>query len=226
MTGKGKETEFKFRVSSQADLDAVAQTAKATSTKAVHQENHFFDTKDRLFDKNKFVVRLRQEDSSFFLTVKGPSSTHQQGALTAKAETEREITAAQATDIREGKQSALQVLAEMPLEADEKPLVEQMTKLLGATPLVYAGGFSNDRSRLTVPLHVGTQHAPVVLELDRTTFPGAVVHYEIEVEVPPALDADALGQALTALFAKAKVPTSNGPGKAKRFFAAMRGEKI
>ncbi len=226
MTGKGKETEFKFRVDNQGDLDAVAKASSATGAQAVHQENHFFDTKERLLDKNKYVLRLRQEDSTFFLTAKGPSSSHQHGALTAKAETEREINLAQATTIRDGRQSALKVLAEMPLEPDEKPLVDQMTKLLGATPLVHAGSFSNDRSRLTVPLQVGGQNVPVILELDRTTFPGAVVHYEIEVEVPSTVDADGLGQALTALFERAQVKTRNGPGKAKRFFAAMRGEKI
>ncbi|MBX7117195.1 MAG: CYTH domain-containing protein [Myxococcaceae bacterium] len=225
MTGKGKETEFKFRVDSQGDLDAVAKASGATGGSAVHQENHFFDTPERLLDQNKYVLRLRQENSTFFLTAKGPS-TKQQGTLTEKAETEREITSAQAAAIREGQQSVLAVLAQAPLGEDERPLVQKIQRLVNGFHLVHAGSFSNERLRLTVPLEVAGQETDVTLELDRTTFPGEVVHYEVEVEVPPTVDAEALGHALTALFERAQVKTRHGPGKAKRFFAAMRGEKI
>jgi|CXWL01.1.fsa_nt_gi uncharacterized protein YjbK len=223
---KGKETEFKFRVSSQADLDAVAKAAAAVPGKAVHQENHFFDTTGRRLDKAKYVVRLRQEDSTFFLTVKGPSTSSKDGSLTAKAETEREVSPGEAAQVREGQVSALAVLQAAQLAPEEAVVIEQLSGVLGTEPLVYAGGFSNDRLRLDTALAVNGQTATVTLELDRTTFPGKVVHYEIEVEVPAGVDPEGLATALKALFANAGVETRNGPGKAKRFFAAMRGEPL
>lgn len=221
---KAKETEFKFRVASQADLDSVARTLGIPDTHRVHQENHFFDTSDTLLNRNKYVLRLRKEGSQYFLTAKGPSVRSTDGLLSAKPETERAIDTRRAKAILEGRRSALEVLSRTWLAPDERVVLGEIRKLLGSQSPGYIGSFSNERTRIEAPLSAQGQPLLVTLELDRTTFPRNVVHYEIEVEVPAHADAVALGEVLKDLFVKAKVKTEAGPGKATRFFAALKGQ--
>ena len=62
--------------------------------------------------------------------------------------------------------------------------------------------------------------ADTQLELDRTEFPGAEVHFELELEVREE-QAAAGRQALEALLRKAGVEWRPARGKAERFFEAL-----
>jgi hypothetical protein len=65
-----------------------------------------------------------------------------------------------------------------------------------------------------------------VLELDRVMFPGNQIHHEVELEVPTGVDPEDAYTALLALFEQAGVEGRASYGKARRFFAALRGEEL
>ncbi len=115
------------------------------------------------------------------------------------------------------------------LEARADPrardLLATMRSIAGAAPVRHVGAFQNERARLDVALGVEGRTVPVTFELDRTTFPGDQVHYEVEVEIAGA-DAAAVGRALRDVFAKAGVAWREGPSKASRFFDAAAGKPI
>ena len=100
-----------------------------------------------------------------------------------------------------------------------------MRAIAGRTPLRHLGAFQNERARLDVALGVEGRTIPVTFELDRTTFPGDQVQYEVEVEIAGA-DAPAVDRALRDFFAQAGVAWREGPSKAKRFFDAAAGKPI
>jgi uncharacterized protein YjbK len=212
-----QEVEFKFRVDREEDFVAIARAAGAELTAPVTQENHFFDTAERALEQGRFVLRLRDESGRYLLTAKGPRDPASTDTLSAKLETEVELDPSTATEILSGTRSPLETLAGLA----SSPLVNELRATVKDRPLERIGSFRNERIRL--PLHLGQ---PVTLELDRTTFPGGVVHHEVEVEVPPGVDAAALEAALLELFAKAGVSVRSAPSKARRFFLALAKKQI
>src|SRR5688572_15151150 len=65
------------------------------------QTNHFFDTPDARLRKNRFSVRLRDEDGRFVLTAKAPSRGVG-GSVSARTEAEAEVDGATAQQILAG----------------------------------------------------------------------------------------------------------------------------
>jgi hypothetical protein len=66
--------------------------------------------------------------------------------------------------------------------------------------------------------------AEVVLELDETTFPGGIVHHEVEVEVLHGVDPATVESRLYALLSQAGVGAKPSRPKVQRFFEALAGE--
>jgi uncharacterized protein YjbK len=159
-----------------------------------------------------------------FLTAKGPAVRSHDGALSTVAEEEIQLADGDVVALRSEPSRALQLLADA---ADATParraLVDAMRAAIASKPLVIVGGFINERTRLDVAFPEGFTG---VLELDRTRFPGDQVHHEVEFEIPHDVDHDLATSAFRALFARAGVEGRTAPGKAKRFFAALRGESI
>src|SRR5690606_13275820 len=97
---------------------------------------------------------------------------------------------------------------------------------LGGRTMHIIGTFVNERIRLPTTLEVAGTPVEVVLELDRVSFPGGVVHHEVEMEVPGGVNPEAAATAFHALFDKAGVSGRVSPGKARRLFAALRREPL
>ncbi len=221
----GVETEFKRRVDSERDLEAVAAAAGDGPRATARQENHFFDTADRVLAAAGWALRLRDEDGRFFLTAKGPKGAARTdvGAveLAARPEVEAEVPAELARAILDGRAAPLAALSEAAGGG-----LDGLLAAVGDAPLSHVGSFRNRRTRLgPVALEGEGGTVEVVLELDRTEFPGDVVHWEVEVEVDPDR-APAVGAALEALFRRAGVSGRSAPSKAKRFFRALAGEAL
>jgi uncharacterized protein YjbK len=213
--GPGQETELKLFVDDGAALDAVARASGGAMRAPVLQKNNFYDTEARALRGKKMALRLRDEDGRFFVTLKGGSKGSAVAGLSSRAEEEVEIDAAAARRILEDGRSPLEAFGPTP-----PALAVEAAALIGGAPLVHLGSFENQRTRVDVRM----AEADVVLELDRTSFPGGVTHYEVELEVPPGVDAGKLGEALDGLLAKAGVRGRPANGKAARFFAIVSGK--
>ena len=222
MAGGGREVEFKFRVDGPEAFAALAVAADTRPSAPVVQTNHFFDTPDRALGFRRHTLRLREEAGRFVLTAKGPGE--RAGALSSRAEEEVEVPKPEAESILVGARSPLAAL-DARADPRARDLLATMRAIAGATPLRHAGAFQNERARLDVALDLDGRTRTVTFELDRTTFPGGQVHYEVEVEIAHA-DAAAVERALREFFTKAGVAWREGPSKAKRFFEAAAGKPI
>ena len=213
----GKETELKLAIESKADLEKMRQLVGGEGRAPVVQENHFFDRADGVLDRERYACRVRREGDAYVVTVKGPSSTAEGGLLTERAEEEREVSAADAMAMLEGRQSPLSAFS-----ASSRPaVVERVSQLLGGQPVVYVGGFKNLRTRVDSQLAVGGRKTDLVFEFDETTFPGPRVNYELEVEVPAGVDAALVRVALDDLCRRVGVTPRAASSKLKRFMAAI-----
>jgi uncharacterized protein YjbK len=217
----GTEVELKFAVDGAAAFDALARAAGTAPRAAKRQVNHFFDTADGRLNASKHTIRLRDEEGSFTLTAKGPETRSAQGPLMARSEEEVAIDRDEATAILRGTLAPLDTL-EQRLGSRGRELIAALRTQVGGSKLAEVGSFENERSRLPVRLSIGTDTIEVEFEMDRTTFPGNRVDYEVEVELV-GVDEDRATAAVKAFFAKAQVPWRDAPSKAKRFFDAIQG---
>lgn len=215
----GREVELKYRLPDEAALTAVARLAAGMELGTVHQVNHFFDTRDRALDRNRLVLRLRNEDGRHWVTAKGPSTVGS-GALAVRDEVEVEVSQKVADRLLDGTDSPLAALA-TTAQALAPALWVALSQTLLGQPLVRIGQFENDRRRIL--WHPAGSRLPVTLELDRTTFPGGIRHYEVELELSPDHDPQGIHGALATLLRDAGVEASPASGKAKRFFQALDG---
>jgi uncharacterized protein YjbK len=219
-----KEVELKLEVDGQAAVDALARAAGGTPEKPVRQLNTFFDDAAGRLSRARYALRLRDEGGTFLLTAKGPQK-QASTAVSSRPEEEREIDAGTAARILEGKDAPLDVLG-LGADAGRRALLDEMRAVTKGAALERIGSFENVRTRLPATLEVGGRRVAVVLEMDRTTFPGGAVHHEVEVELPGGIDARAAEAAVRALFAAAGVAGTPAPSKAQRFFAALEGKAI
>jgi len=230
-----QEVEFKFRVQDEAALTQIELAAKGAAEGTVHQVNHFFDSKDRRFNRAKAILRLRhQRDGDidkYIVTAKGPGTTSADGTLTKKSEEEASVSAEVAAKILAGDADPLALLAASAMALPNAiakearvQLCDFLTDALGDDELTYLGKFKNARTRIRAPLEDANGAFVLLLELDHTVLPGDVDQYEVEVEVPGDEATIARAKtALSALLAEAKVEWESAPPKAKRFFAALDG---
>jgi uncharacterized protein YjbK len=229
MTGPdGTEVELKLRVDDLAALMRICVAAGSSPAFTAVQKNEYLDTAERALDGGRFVLRLREERgrgaTSTFLTAKGPAVRSQDGALSTVAEEEIELGDGDVVALRSEPSLALQLLEAAPdATPARRALVSAMRAAIGPQPLQFVGAFVNERTRLDVAFPEGFAG---VLELDRTHFPGDQVHHEVEFEIPHGVDHDLASSAFRALFVRAGVEGRTAPGKAKRFFAALRGESL
>ncbi|MDP2341694.1 MAG: CYTH domain-containing protein [Deltaproteobacteria bacterium] len=224
---KGTEIELKLRVADLAALMRICVAAGAKPKETATQRNEYLDTpgKGRKLDAAKYVLRLREEStatlSTTYLTAKGPAQKSADGTLSFVPEEEIEVPVTTAAAIRAG---TCDVLALLDNGSDQrKALVKSMRDVAGEGTLVVVGGFTNERTRLDVDFPEGFKGT---LELDRVVFPGDQIHHEVEFEVPAGVDPLKAKAAFEALFARGDVKGSAAPGKASRFFKALKGERL
>jgi uncharacterized protein YjbK len=174
------------------------------------QINTFFDTASRALRQQRMTLRVRDESGGFTVTLKGGNKAGK-GSLSMRPEEEVDVERSRAEAYLSGAANPLEAFVPSPA------LVDAARAAIGGAPLLNLGSFANERTRVDCKL-LGV---PVVLELDRTSFPGGVTHHEVELEVPDGVDAAALGDALQALFAKAGAASRPANGKAARFFGLL-----
>lgn len=218
-TGSGKEVELKLAVEGETAFAALARAAGSPARAATKQVNHFFDTADGRLHAKRHTIRLREEEGSFTLTAKGPEKQGQKGPLTTRSEEEIALDVDQANAILEGTRSPLDTL-EQRVGSRGAELVAAIRNILGGSNVAEVGSFQNERSRLPVRLSIGTDTVEVEFEMDRTTFAGHRVDYEVEVELR-GVDVEMATAAVKAFFAKAQVEWREAPSKAKRFFDTL-----
>jgi uncharacterized protein YjbK len=226
--GTGQEVELKLRVSDYEALKKVAAASGANldALTPAQQTNHFFDSPDLRLRQARYAVRLRQEDHRFILTVKGAHPDAEFGsALAIRIEEETDVPPAEAQSMIDGVLSPL-AFFRLRVDAEEgeaaqrrQMLVRRLFDVLGEGTLKRLGQFSNRRWRAPVEI-LG---ANLELEFDEATFPGHIVHHEVELEFPRDLGTDEVEAAFRGLFDKAGVEGNQAPGKATRFFAAISG---
>ena len=220
----GRETELKFRVDGPTAFELLARAAGASSPQQKEtQTNHFFDTLDRRLDSAMHTIRLREEAGTYTLTVKGPE-TRRGKALTERDEEEINVSGDEARSLIDGSSSPLELLKSRGASSAAL-LLRTINMLVGDHGLTYIGSFKNERTRLPVTLSVGGVPLVLVFEMDRTSFPGPHVHFEVEVELNCG-NVDAVAEAVRAFFKDAKVAWRQGPSKAKRFFNVVAGRAI
>jgi hypothetical protein len=227
----GREIELKLRVDDLAALMKIAIATGSQPQPTITQTNAFFDTRDRALGVRGLVVRLREERTRtsriWLVTAKG--SGHRSGTLTDVLEEEVEIDEARAKAIRAGADPVAALDGGPP---SRQSIVSLIRSTLQGRRIILVGQFQNERTRVDVDLPLeGGSSFRAVLELDRTRFPptpsGAEqVHHEVEMEIPAGIDPEAASRALEDLFARAGVVGRAAPGKARRFFAAVRGERL
>lgn len=225
---KGTEIELKLRVKDLAALMRICVAAKSAPPSTAVQRNQYLDTVDKALDSKKFVFRLREEttaqESHVFLTAKGPAQKSADGTLTFVPEEEIEVSQDVAVGLRAGTVDALATLSDAKGSTDKrKALVQSMREVVMGSSVGVVGEFVNERTRVDVEFPEGFTGT---LELDRTTFPGDQIHHEVEFEVPSGVDPLKAKAAFEALFARADVKGAAAPGKASRFFKALKGERL
>ena len=224
--GDGKEVELKLRVERLSDLMRIANAAGGTVFATVVQTNHFFDTADRRLDRARIVLRLREERDArqrWFVTLKDGSQRSADRLVTTANEEEVEVDGFAAQRFLLGT-SPLGAFANAGARAADA--VARVDAAAAGSALVCVGAFINERTCVEPS---ATEHPllqRVLLELDRTTFPGNQIHHELEVELAANANAAAVFGAVHALLARAGVTGLPSSGKARRFFAAQRGEAI
>ncbi len=214
-----EELEFKLLVRNEADFEALARTLRGEQGASLpapdRQVNHFFDSQKRGLSGAGYALRLREEASGAKLTLKGPALRSENG-LTSRPECEIAVSPSQAEAILGGAISPLDVLER---SRPDDPSVHVARRAVGQEPLRLLGHFVNERRKLgPCPLDNGSQ---VTFELDRTSFPGELIEYEVELEV----ESQDVGQArrhLESLFQRAGLPWVPATSKAGRFFERLQ----
>ncbi len=198
------EKEFKFRLT-PASLLALKRAGCLIKTEA--QTNHYFDVLPALpFAKSGVGIRLRNQDGTFFFTVKMPSLGGRKiRGLQIKREWEAKLTAAQASAVLK-RERALTTFSNPPAVA-----LLKHAKRLPLQQLQRIGQMKN--IRLTVQFPNGLS-----LELDKFTIKNKVF-YEAECETADPLNDR---KKIKALWRSLKIPLQpETQSKLGRFLKAL-----
>jgi uncharacterized protein YjbK len=185
MTMMNREVELKLAL----DETAYEKLFHLLPSRGVKREqiNTFFDSSDLLMRKNYWALRLRKDDSQWFLTTKGPSQ-RQQG-ISDRIEIEQAISAEQAE----------QCLAQSWVlsDLDYEP-TRYLLEKFGDLPVDVWMSFQNQRQVLLFQ--------DTMLELDHSSCEG---QHRYECEVECSLEAlQAITPELKAFFLEHDLPWS------------------
>ena len=178
----GFETEIKLGLPDEGAWRFVRE--RIGPVRVVRQTNHYFDTPDRALAATRIGVRLRASDGRLRLTVKGETEGDASSVITRRVELERARPTADLTAALADGLSIESDLAEWRADAPPARLafLDRLEAATGSTPLRTIGSFENERSIGALRLADDRGELEIEVELDRTTFPGALVEFEIEVE--------------------------------------------
>jgi uncharacterized protein YjbK len=220
-----REIELKLRVDDLSALMRIAIASGGTPVPTAFQKNRYLDSDERDLERLGVVLRLRRErilgHSVHVLTAKG--SGVRIGHVSDVQEEEVPIDEPAARAIISGADP----LNWLDGGSEERHLlVEAMKKALGKRKLIVIGVLKNERTRIDAVLTGNGTKFDATLELDRSTFPGNQTHHEVELEVPPEVDLTTAQAGFADLFKRANVRGFESAGKARRFFQALRGDRL
>lgn len=220
------EREFKLRIPSEAALLSLLARLGGPVAPTVVQVNHFFDTATRALRRARIALRLRSETppngaAHFALALKGPV-LEEHTSLAARPEEELGLAEPVARELLSGARSPLESLRTSSLA--RSALFRRTRALVGDEPLHRLGAFENQRTRVgPMCFPPGSGGPPLVFELDRTLFPGAIVARELEVELPPGAEPAQVEHALDRLLVSLGISPEPAESKAARFFRILDG---
>jgi len=223
------EIELKYALENKQQYKTILDFLNHKSGKAalvLEQENIFFDTKNGHLRTSGLILRLRQENGSYWLTAKGSSATEplQETILSARLEEEIALEPAQAKKLLEGHLDPVKLFEESDWPSEPEKQKERLL-MLGALikarhnqTLNVIGKFRNTRRMYTVAI----QQALYKVECDETFFPGNKTDFEIEIELPNEPTAHAVRDEVEKWLRSMEIPIATTSGKAARFFASMK----
>jgi uncharacterized protein YjbK len=180
------------------------------------QVNAIFDTQDGRLAGASYMLRLRTEDASAFLTAKGPARTV--SATTAsRMEAETAIAPDLVDDLLAGEVEPLCLLRAHVTDETYAELWRGLDEARACRVLRCAGRFENLRRVVDVTLPSGLA---LTVEVDRTEFPNDRTDNEIEIEVADETVVDEVEQWLEGLTREAGIETAPSSPKLTRFFEA------
>ena len=220
-----QEIEIKYRIASQEDfqrLKAIFSPAQKKDITIFHQTNFFFDTPAFGLKSKSLSIRLREENKSYVIAVKGPSLDRKTAteALSVRLEYEQDQSTHNAEQMLGGMLSPLDLLkSRFPKDTDEKNktrehLYHKIIEVTRGQSVSIIGSFLNTRTCLPIEID---GHS-LWLELDETRFTRDVTHYEIELEIPSSLSPQTAQDFLKSHFDKNKIQYFPANGKAERFY--------
>jgi uncharacterized protein YjbK len=184
------------------------------------QRNHFFDTSDRRLGRARYSVRLRLDDHRANLGAKGPSR-EVAGSTASRDEAETSVAAFEAEALLRGELDPIEILRRRVVD----PAFEALWRGLDAAREGHAlrnwGSFENVRRVVPVALPTGQS---LLVEVDRTLFPGGRVDEEVEIELPREDLAAEVEAWLETRARGAGIETRASTPKVARFFSSLGEE--
>lgn len=226
-----KEIELKLRFDDEAAHARIrAQLDPQGQARLIRQTNHFIDTPSCGLRLGGIGWRIREEvtagDPRWVLTLKGPPAPRDvprapgtPSVLSVRLEEECILSEQDARTMLAGP-----TVAALSNHLGHGELVQRVRAALTDQGPRTVGSFTNER----VPLPYAHDGWTGVLELDRTVFPGGIVHHELELELTGDTVARAhdIEVALRQLIEAAGATPIASRGKASRFFEALAGRPI
>jgi uncharacterized protein YjbK len=188
------EYELKFMLE-KAEYDKLRSTYGGPE---FYQTNHYFDTKDLSLYKSKIVLRIREKDGNFELTLKRKGMDNIPGEAVSSGETVWMLGKKEAGDILSGKVPVNGLLVDFPDISELELAVRGRVKTL----------------RKLICLNEEMPFA----ELDKNSYLGKIDH-ELEWEIDPSDHDTAIG-----LLAQSGISTSErrtGMSKYSRFIERL-----
>jgi len=166
------------------------------------------------------ALRLRIEPKGTFLTAKGPGrAIGRSGGARVEAEALLEPEVAQR--ILSGEVQPIEVLKSRLVDRGYDELWSSLEAACTGRPLKPIGHFENERR--TAPMMLPSR-ASLILEIDRTRFPGGRVDEEVELEVPTEDLAPEAEAWLHDVLARAGVTSTESTPKIARFYESLETE--
>lgn len=218
------EVEIKYRILERDAFFRVIDEAAKINILAkpymLKQKNYFFDTAESYLRNKSLLVRLRKENDSFLISLKGNISKSKQAnsSLSIRLEYEFLIDKDTADKILKQQVDILTLIGSIHDDDVNKEntrfhLFKEIRKHSKGEELECIGHFSNQRT--CVPVQI--KEVNLLLEFDETQFPLDIIHYEVELEIPRNFDYHMAEQLLVNLFDKAKADYFDSNGKSTRF---------
>lgn len=207
------EVEIKRLLADDAAAERFIAALDAPVRAEKRQVNNIFDTDDGHLARSDYLLRLRTEGASAYLTAKGPGralSTTTASRMEAEAEVPRDLV----DDLLAGAIEPLCLLRGRVPGEGYAELWRGLDEARACRVLRCADSFENLRRVVDVTLPSGLA---LTVEVDRTDFPGGRTDNEIEIEVDDETVVSEVEAWLDALACEAGIETAPSSPKLRRF---------